>query len=144
MRLRQFYICGVIFSLVCCSNRLEADDRISKEKQELCGIVNSRLEEDWQAALQIWNFAEPGYQETKSSALLSSMLERAGFKITKPVAGIPTAFTAEFSVGENSPVIGILGEFDALPGLSQEAVPYRKVSEGKSYGHACGHHLFGV
>ncbi|HUG19312.1 MAG TPA: amidohydrolase [Planctomycetaceae bacterium] len=144
MGLRPFNFCGLILLLVCCSNYLKADDRVSKEKKELCGIVNARLAEDWDAALQIWNFAEPGYQETKSSALLASMLERAGFKITKQVAGIPTAFTAEFSLGENPPIIGILGEFDALPGLSQEAVPYRKVSEGKTYGHACGHHLFGV
>jgi aminobenzoyl-glutamate utilization protein B len=106
--------------------------------------VNARLDDDWAAALQIWKFAEPGYQETKSSELLASMLEASGFKITKNIAGIPTAFTAEFSLGENPPIIGILGEYDALPGLSQEAVPFRKVAEGNSYGHACGHHLFGV
>jgi aminobenzoyl-glutamate utilization protein B len=137
--------CGLILSLFCCSSiRLEASERVSKEKRAICDIVNSRLEEDWQAALQIWNFAEPGYQETKSSELLAAMLEKSGFKVTKGVAGIPTAFTAEFSLGENPPIIGILGEYDALPGLSQEAVPYRKIIEGKTYGHACGHHLFGV
>ena len=141
---RQLIISSLMIVLIGSPFRLWADDPVSKEKQALCKIVNSRLEEDWQAALQIWSFAEPGYQETNSSELLASMLERSGFKITKHIAGIPTAFTAEFSLGDGAPMIGILGEYDALPGLSQEAVPYREVRAGKTYGHACGHHLFGV
>ena len=92
-------------------------------------------------ALQIWNWAEMGYKEEKSSALLQKTLADAGFKITKGVAGIPTAFVAEY--GSGSPVIGILGEYDALPGLSQQAVP-EKISAGGAAGHACGHHLFGT
>jgi aminobenzoyl-glutamate utilization protein B len=92
-------------------------------------------------ALQIWDWAEMGYKEEKSSALLQKTLEDAGFKITKGVAGIPTAFVAEF--GSGSPVIGILGEYDALPGLSQKAVPEKDPAGGLA-GHACGHHLFGT
>jgi len=92
-------------------------------------------------ALQIWNWAEMGYQEEQSSALLQKTLEDAGFKITKGVAGIPTAFVAEY--GSGSPVIGILGEYDALPGLSQKAVPEKDPAGGLA-GHACGHHLFGT
>jgi aminobenzoyl-glutamate utilization protein B len=95
-------------------------------------------------ALRIWKFAEPGYQEIRSSDLLATQLEQAGFQITRGVADIPTAFVAEFSLGRKTPVIGILGEYDALPGLSQKAVPYREALEGNTYGHACGHHLFGV
>jgi aminobenzoyl-glutamate utilization protein B len=90
---------------------------------------------------QIWGFAEVGYQEYKSSKLLQETLEKEGFKIETGVAEIPTAFTATF--GSGKPVIGILGEFDALPGLSQDAVPEKKSLGGKA-GHACGHHLFGV
>jgi len=105
--------------------------------------INARREQSWQIAQKIWSAAEPGYQETLSSALLADTLERAGLNVTRGVAGIPTAFTAEF--GEGSPVIGILGEFDALPGLSQTADPQRTPrDDGNSYGHGCGHHLFGT
>ena len=92
-------------------------------------------------AQEIWRWAEMGYQEEKSSALLQSTLAAEGFRIQKGVAGIPTAFIAEY--GSGSPVIAILGEYDALPGLSQEAVPVQQ-SAGKAAGHACGHHLFGT
>ena len=93
-------------------------------------------------ALTIWDYAEMGYQEEQSSALLQKTLQEEGFTIEKGVAGIPTAFVAEYSNGKG-PVIAILGEYDALPGLSQKAVSY-KVSNGKRAGHACGHHLFGT
>ena len=92
-------------------------------------------------ALTIWDYAEMGYQEEKSSALLQETLAQEGFTIKKGVAGIPTAFIAEYNNG--GPVIAILGEYVALPGLSQKAVAY-KVSNGKRAGHACGHHLFGT
>jgi len=92
-------------------------------------------------AQTIWEFAEMGYQEEKSSALLQKTLQDEDFKITKGVAGIPTAFIAEY--GTKGPVIAILGEYDALPGLSQKAVA-KKESAGKKAGHACGHHLFGT
>ncbi|GAB3168312.1 M20 family metallopeptidase [Telluribacter humicola] len=94
------------------------------------------------AAQQIWKFAEVGYMEEKSSALLQDMLRKEGFTVEAGVAGIPTAFVATY--GKGQPVIGILAEYDALPGLSQEAQPTRKpIKEGEA-GHACGHHLFGV
>ncbi|MCP4783305.1 MAG: amidohydrolase [Fuerstiella sp.] len=105
--------------------------------------INARREQSWQIAQEIWSAAEPGYQEAVSSALLADALEGAGLNVTRGVAGIPTAFTAEF--GEGTPVIGILGEFDALPGLSQTADPQRMPrDDGNSYGHGCGHHLFGT
>lgn len=94
------------------------------------------------AAMEIWNYAEVGYQEFKSSALLQKMLGEAGFSITEGVAGMPTAFIAEY--GKGQPVIGILGEYDALPGLSQEAIPTEKAVVSGDPGHGCGHHLFGV
>ena len=93
-------------------------------------------------AMQIWNLAEVGYQETRSSALLQSQLAAAGFSVRAGVADIPTAFVASF--GSGRPVIAILGEFDALPGLSQQAVPERRPVTDGGAGHACGHHLFGT
>ena len=92
-------------------------------------------------AQQIWSYAEMGYQEEQSSALLQKTLKAEGFEITTGVAEIPTAFIASYGSGE--PVIAVLGEFDALPGLSQKALPY-KVSNDAKAGHACGHHLFGT
>ncbi|MEO2099837.1 MAG: amidohydrolase, partial [Flavobacteriaceae bacterium] len=92
-------------------------------------------------AQEIWSYAEMGYQEERSSALLQKTLSDEGFSITEGVADIPTAFVATF--GSGGPVIAILGEYDALPGLSQQAVPYKLSNNGKA-GHACGHHLFGT
>ena len=93
-------------------------------------------------AKRIWGFAEVGYMETKSSALLQSELRAAGFTVTVGVAGEPTAFVAEY--GSGKPVIALLGEFDALPGLSQDATPQRKQLIDGGPGHGCGHHLFGT
>ena len=92
-------------------------------------------------AKKIWSFAEVGYQEENSSALLQKTLSDEDFSINAGVADIPTAFVASY--GSGAPVIAILGEYDALPGLSQQAVPY-KLSNNAKAGHACGHHLFGT
>ena len=90
----------------------------------------------------IWSNPELGYLETESSELLQKTLKDAGFSVKTGVADIPTAFVAEF--GSGAPVVGIMAEFDALPGVSQKAVPFREpVVEGGA-GHACGHHLFGT
>ena len=92
-------------------------------------------------AVQIWKYAEVGYKEYKSSALLQKALKDNGFTVTAGVAEIPTAFVATF--GSGKPVIGILAEFDALPGLSQDSVP-AKESLKAAAGHGCGHNLFGT
>lgn len=93
-------------------------------------------------ALQIWKFAETGYQEVKSSALLEAKLAEAGFTVQKGVADIPTAFVANY--GSGKPVIAFIGEYDALPGLSQEAVPEKKPVLAGAPGHGCGHNLLGT
>ena len=93
-------------------------------------------------AQKIWGFAEVGFQEAQSSALLQQTLKEAGFQVEAGVAGMPTAFIATY--GSGKPVIGILGEYDALPGVAQEAVPELKPIAGQKAGHACGHHLFGT
>ncbi|MEP5614390.1 MAG: M20 family metallopeptidase [Cyclobacteriaceae bacterium] len=113
-----------------------------KEKDNIIKSLDEQHDKYAKVATQIWDWAEVGYQEEKSSALLSEMLEKEGFTIKKGVADIPTAFVAEY--GSGSPVIAILAEFDALPGVSQKAIPSRDpVVEGGA-GHACGHHLFGT
>src|SRR5689334_16426517 len=93
-------------------------------------------------AKQIWSFAEVGYQETKSSALLQQQLRDNGFTVNAGVAEIPTAFVATF--GSGKPVIAIIGEYDALPGLSQEAAPRRAAIVADAPGHGCGHNLLGT
>lgn len=113
-----------------------------KTKQDVIKSIDSGYSSYSAVANKIWQFAEVGFQETKSSALLQETLAQAGFKIEAGVAGMPTAFVATY--GSGKPVIGILGEFDALPGVSQDAVPEIKKVEGRSAGHACGHHLFGT
>ena len=112
-----------------------------KKLDDVLKTLDAKSESYGEIAQTIWDLAEMGYQEEKSAALLQKTLTDAGFTIKKGVAGIPTAFTAEY--GEGAPIIGIMGEYDALPGLSQEAVPEKK-SAGKAAGHACGHHLFGT
>lgn len=111
-------------------------------KQSTLSAIDAKWDTYRQTALQIWNYAELGYQETQSSALLQKMLRENGFAVESGVAGIPTAFVATY--GSGSPVIGVLAEYDALPGLAQEAVPEKKSIEGQKGGHGCGHHLFGT
>ena len=104
--------------------------------------IQARQAEYADVALKIWNFAELGYLETKSSALLQQKLAAAGFTVKAGVADIPTAFVASY--GSGKPVIAFIGEFDALPGLSQAAVPVRQVVTDGAPGHGCGHNLLGT
>ena len=101
-----------------------------------------------ETAKAIWNFAEVGYQENRSAALLQKQLQAAGFTVKPGVAGMPTAFVASFRSGNfkagAGPVIAILAEYDALPGLAQTATPARSVIAGQVAGHACGHNIFGA
>lgn len=111
-------------------------------KQAVIKSIDDKIEIYSTTAKKIWQFAEVGYQEEKSSALLQQTLKDAGFSIEAGIAGEPTAFIA--TAGSGKPVIAVLGEFDALPGVSQEAVPELKPIVGQKAGHACGHHLFGT
>lgn len=90
----------------------------------------------------IWANPELGFLETNSSGLLKQHLREYGFTIEEGVAGMPTAFVATY--GSGKPVIGLLAEFDALPGLSQDTVPFRKPLKENGVGHGCGHNTFGV
>lgn len=110
--------------------------------EEIAALVDGQLQAGAALADEIWRHAEMGYLEEKSSAALKTYLQQNGFSVESGVAGIPTSFVASFGRGE--PVIGILAEFDALPGLSQNAVPERSPRIDGAAGHACGHHLFGA
>ncbi len=112
------------------------------QKAEITQTLDVRADEYFDVAHQIWGWAELGYQEEKSSALLQQVLMNEGFSVESGIVGIPTAFVAEY--GRGNPVIGILAEFDALPGLSQKATPVREPRVNDGSGHACGHHLFGA
>ena len=90
----------------------------------------------------IWEYAELGLKEYKSSKLLADELERNNFKVVHGVAGMPTAFVATW--GSGKPVIGIMGEYDALPGLSQKVVPWREPLKSGAPGHGCGHNIHGT
>ena len=112
------------------------------DHQHVIDTIDGRFETYSTLAHEIWELAEVGYQEYESAEKLSSLLENEGFTIERGVAEIPTAFVASY--GNGSPVIGIMAEYDALPGISQAAVPTPQAVEAGGAGHACGHHLFGA
>ena len=109
--------------------------------QQITTLVDQHSAAYVETSKTIWQYAELGYHEEKSSALLQNDLKQAGFQIESGVADEPTAFIASY--GSGKPVIAILGEFDALPGLSQAAVPDRSPIQNAAPGHGCGHNLLG-
>lgn len=115
---------------------------LSPAAMKVVADIDARHGEIADLASKIWGLAEVGYKEEQSSKLLADALEAEGFTMKRGVAGIPTAFTAEF--GSGGPVIGVLAEFDALPGINQDASAARSEIAGKTAGHACGHNLFGA
>ena len=111
-------------------------------KNESATTIQSGYDTYKKVALSIWDYAELGYKEIKSTALLQNTLKDNGFSIDAGVAGMPTAFVATY--GSGAPVIAILAEYDALPGLSQDNSSTKTSISNKNSGHACGHHLFGT
>jgi aminobenzoyl-glutamate utilization protein B len=112
------------------------------DKAAIVSGLNADYERFQSIAHRLWANPELGYLEVESAQLLQNALAEEGFTIESGVAGIPTAFTASY--GSGGPVIGILGEYDALPGMSQAAVPYEEPAAEGAPGQACGHHLFGT
>src|ERR1700691_2149784 len=127
-------------SLIMLGVALTAAGQPSAHKQ-IEALVDQHSAQYAQTSKAIWEYAELGYHEEKSSALLQRDLKEAGFRIEAGVADEPTAFIATY--GQGSPIIGILGEFDALPGLSQAALPDRSPVAAAAPGHGCGHNLLG-
>lgn len=137
----QFILCG-LFIAYASFGQQQSGQMPDQLKQNVITHLNTQYTTYKETALQIWNYAEMGYKEKLSSALLMQMLRTQGFRIDSGVAEMPTAFIAEYGAGK--PIIGILAEYDALPGLAQQAVPVKTPIDGKISGHGCGHHLFGV
>ncbi|MBM3295343.1 MAG: amidohydrolase [Candidatus Aminicenantes bacterium] len=119
--------------------------KVEKEKQLVLDWLSqpSVVERFGKISDAIWSYAELGFQEFNSSKLLADTLEEAGFKVERGVAGLPTAFIASYGAGK--PVIGLLGEFDALPMLSQKGrVPGQDPLVPGAPGHGCGHNAMGT
>ncbi len=125
-----------------CLAQSKNNKSIDALKNETATSIQSGYDAYKKIALSIWDYAELGYKENKSTALLQNILKDNGFTVEAGVAGMPTAFLATY--GSGSPVIGILAEYDALPGISQDNSPVKTPIANKNSGHACGHHLFGT
>jgi aminobenzoyl-glutamate utilization protein B len=116
--------------------------KLTPLKKEAFAWLDKNMSEFSKINEKIWRLAEVAMEEYSSAEVLASYLENMGFKVERGVAGMPTAFVAVYGSGE--PVIGILAEYDALPGLSQDTVPYKKPLEEGQPGHGCGHNIFGT
>lgn len=111
-------------------------------KQAVVASVDRHRAELVALSDQVWGFAETALRETRSAQVLADYAQQQGFTVERGVAGLPTAFTATY--GQGRPVIAVMGEYDALPGLSQKAEPAREALVAGAPGHGCGHNLFGV
>jgi aminobenzoyl-glutamate utilization protein B len=133
-----------LFALAICislGTPLAAHAQSSPAHKQVLQLVDDNAANWKQVSKEIWGYAELGYHEEKSSTLLQTQLKSAGFAVKSGVADEPTAFIASY--GQGKPVIAILGEFDALPGLSQQTVPDRDPVVANAPGHGCGHNLLG-
>jgi len=110
--------------------------------RDIMEFLDQRSTELFRISDLVWDYAELGFKEHKSAKLQADYLEDNGFKVQRGVGGIPTAFVAQW--GEGRPYIGFLGEYDALAGISQQAVPERKPRVEGAPGHGCGHNLLGT
>src|SRR6185503_16532627 len=119
-----------------------ADVKFAADKKAAVATIDANAAEMTALSDAVWRYAETALKETQSSKALADWAEAKGFRVTRNVAGMPTAFVAEF--GSGKPVIGIMGEYDALPGISQKAQPTREALQAGAPGHGCGHNLFGV
>ncbi|MEA1786211.1 amidohydrolase [Arenibacter sp. GZD96] len=127
--------------LLCVTGGLSAQ-KMSKTKTAAIASVEKHKETLIKISDSIWALAETAFNEQQSSEILANYAEKNGLKVTRGVANIPTAFVATY--GSGKPVISILGEFDALPGLSQKSVPTKESLNAGAAGHGCGHNLFGT
>ncbi len=116
--------------------------KMSNSKKGVIASVENHKENLIKISDSIWTFAETAFNESKSAEVLASYAEKNGLNVTRGVANIPTAFTATY--GSGKPVISVLGEFDALPGLSQNTVPTKNPRIDGAPGHGCGHNMFGA
>ncbi len=116
--------------------------KLKSNKKAVMSAVDSHSESLISLSDAIWAHAETAFEEAESSKLLADYAEENGFTVERGVAGMPTAFVATY--GSGKPVISVLGEFDALPGISQKAKPTKEALKAGGAGHGCGHNLFGT
>jgi len=141
-RLRFTLVLGFLASAASWTAAAQTDGGDVALKQRAVREVDTQSTHLIDLSDQVWRFAETALKETKSSKVLADYAEQEGFHVTRGIAGLPTAFVAEF--GEGAPVIGIMGEYDALPGISQKAQPTREALVEGAPGHGCGHNMFGA
>ncbi|HEX8407583.1 MAG TPA: amidohydrolase, partial [Thermoanaerobaculia bacterium] len=111
--------------------------RFAETKSATIKTIDANEAEMVKLSDEIWRYAETALKETRSSKALADWAQAEGFRVTRGVGNLPTAFVAEF--GSGKPVIGIMGEYDALPGISQKAQPVKEALEAGAPGHGCGH-----
>ena len=140
MRTRTIVVCTLVTLITAGSFRTSATD-LGKKEHAVASIEEHRQE---LTALsdKVWAYAETALRETRSSKTLADYAENQGFAVKRGVAGMPTAFVASY--GQGRPIIGVLGEYDALPGISQKAQTTKEPLEMGAAGHGCGHNLLGV
>ena len=134
----------ILTLLICilCLTVSQAQKKLPKNKSLIKQSVEKHQTNLIEISDAIWASAETAFEEHNSSKLLADYAEKNGFTVERGVAGMPTAFVATF--GSGRPIISVLGEFDALPGISQKAQPTKEAIEDGSPGHGCGHNLFGT
>ena len=120
----------------------QQQDPLRQSQQTAIDEIIKRSEDIKAVNQAIWNFAEVGLEEHHSSGLLVEKLKASGFSVKRGISGMPTAFVASY--GEGRPIIGILAEYDALPGMSQKTLPQREPLKPGAAGHACGHSGLGA
>lgn len=136
--MKKFLLVACCFGLL----NLVQGQKMSKDKKAVIASVENHKEQLIKISDSIWALAETAFEETESSRILADYAEKNGLTVTRGVANIPTAFTATY--GSGKPVISILGEFDALPGISQKASPVKSPLKEGAAGHGCGHNMFGT
>ncbi|KAA2217159.1 amidohydrolase [Maribacter flavus] len=136
--MKKFLVLACCFGLI----NVVQGQKMSKDKKAVIASVENHKEQLIKISDSIWALAETAFEETESSRILADYAEKNGLTVTRGVANIPTAFTATY--GSGKPVISILGEFDALPGISQKASPEKSPLKEGAAGHGCGHNMFGT
>ncbi|MDC6352141.1 amidohydrolase [Zeaxanthinibacter sp. PT1] len=131
----------IIVFFCLCTTAVMSQGNISPKKQAILKSVEYHQQSLIRMSDSIWNYAETAMKEYRSAEILADYAEKNGFKVQRGVAEIPTAFIASY--GSGTPVIGIMGEYDALPGLSQQASPEKAPLKPGAAGHGCGHNMFG-
>ncbi len=138
---RRSIILKVLLVLALCTPSSGVPAAESRARQKVLESVETHRDDLVRLSEQIWAWAEIALRETRSAAAVADYAERHGFRVERGVAGLPTAFIASF--GEGRPIIGVLGEYDALPGISQKAQATQESLQPGGAGHGCGHNLFG-